>query len=208
MQRNPPNNPASPSPTQLAYVHRNSFGRGKVDQTAEFARIPVKTTKLENGVRVERWMPNDLAPPYIAEILPSVDKVDFYVHTDFLIPGIFILNTRMYEAGTLERCSTDGLEAQVPIFAEYSCQAITPVNKSRTNYFFALGPWKQHAHLKRMYLDLGQLAFGEDRAMLESQQKVIDRDPHRRMMNLAADQAVASFRARINTLIQAQSVES
>jgi vanillate O-demethylase monooxygenase subunit len=194
--------------THVAYVHRNSFGRGKEDQTAEFAKTPVKITKLENGVRVERWMPNDLAPPYIAEILSGVDKVDFYVHTEFLIPGIFILNTRMYEAGTLDRCSTDGLEAQVPIFAEYSCQAITPVNESRTTYFFALGPWSQHAHLKQMYLDLGQLAFSEDRVMLESQQKVIDRNPGRRMMNLAADQAITSFRARIHALMQAETVKS
>jgi vanillate O-demethylase monooxygenase subunit len=114
----------------------------------------------------------------------------------------------MYEAGTLDRCSTDGLEAQVPIFAEYSCQAITPVNESRTTYFFALGPWSQHAHLKQMYLDLGQLAFSEDRVMLESQQKVIDRNPGRRMMNLAADQAITSFRARIHALMQAETVKS
>ena len=56
-----------------------------------------------------------------------------------------------------------------------------------------------------MYLDLGKMAFGEDRAMLEGQQQVIDRTPGRRMMNLASDQAVASFRARMNALIEAES---
>jgi vanillate O-demethylase monooxygenase subunit len=193
--------------THVAYVHRNSFGRGKEDQTAEFAGIPSVTTRLDNGIRVERWMPNDLAPPYIAEILPGMDKVDFYICTDLLIPGILILNSRIYKSGSIDRCSTAGLEGEEPIYAEYSCQAITPVNKSRTTYFFALGPWRQHEHLKQMYLALGQLAFSEDRAMLEAQQKVIDRTPDRGMMNLAADQAVASFRSKMNALMKEETTE-
>ena len=179
--------------SHVAYVHRNSFGQGDTEASSAFAKIPSKTTKYENGVRVERWVTGQASPPYIKEIL-NEPNLDYYTWYDFVAPGIFLLNTRIYPLGYIEKYGDD-LINQAHIFAEYSCQAVTPIDEDNICYYFALGPWAKHAELQQMYLDLGHMAFGEDQVMLEKQYAVMKRNPDVELMNLAADQSIVTFRS-------------
>ncbi len=188
--------------SHVAFVHRNSFGAGDDESSKVFAETQVKTTQLDHGVRVERRMTNSTVPPYVRELLPQ-PRADFYISSDHLVPGIFLLNTRCYPLGTFARYGED-LSAAQAFFAEFSCQAVTPIDAQRVYYFFALGPWSQSSELRDFYLQLGHRAFGEDRAMLEAQQRVIDRSPGSRMMNLAMDGATVAFRSRMEALLCAE----
>ena len=189
--------------SHIAFVHRDSFGAGDVESTSEFSRAEVTTTPLaDGGVRVERRMRNATVPPYVREHLNS-KRADFLVRSEHLIPGIFILNTRCYPLGTFEHNAD--LSAIEPFFAEFSCQAVTPVDERRTRYFFALGPWSASSNLTEFYLKIGHEAFAEDRAMLEAQQQVIDRSPHARFANLAMDKGGVTFRAEMARRIAQES---
>jgi phenylpropionate dioxygenase-like ring-hydroxylating dioxygenase large terminal subunit len=187
--------------SHVAFVHRESFGAGDEASATEFSRAEVTTTSLANGgVRVERRMRNATVPPYVRDYLET-KRADFYVKSEHLIPGIFLLNTRCYPLGTFDQ-GEEALSCATPFLAEFSCQAVTPINERATRYFFALGPWSALGDLKQFYLDIGRRAFAEDRAMLEAQQEVIDRSPNARFANLTMDKASAAFRAQMNKLIR------
>ena len=186
--------------SHVAFVHKDSFGASDDDLNKSFAKVTVETTKLDNGLRVERWMPNSSIPPYVKDDV-DVHDADFYTWYDFLVPGVFLLNTRCYPIGTFERYGKD-LSNVEPIFSEFSSQAITPVTEDKSRYFFALGPWEQHGHLDKFYLEMGFRAFGEDKVMIEAQQQVIKESESTDMINLIMDQSAVSFRAMMTSLIK------
>ena len=192
--------------SHVSFVHRNSFGKGDAESNRAFAKAAVVNTKLPNGMRVERMNTGSATPPYIRDLL-GIEAADYHTWYEFLAPGFFLLNTRIYPLGTIERCQRD-MSNEKPIFAEYSCQAVTPASKDKTCYYFALGPWAQHSELAQFYLDLGHMAFDEDKVMIEAQQKTIDRTPDKRMMNLVMDQANFAFRALMDQLIAAEKAEA
>ena len=53
-------------------------------------------------------------------------------------------------------------------------------------------------------LALFERAFAEDNAMIEAQQKIIDRTPQPRMLGIRADHALNQFRRLMDELIAAE----
>lgn len=193
--------------SHVAYVHKDSFGKGDDESNRAFAELAPKTTILENGVRVERWAKGKAAiPPYMAELLPE-GEYEHYSWYDFVAPGFFLLNTRTYPAGYIDKYGDD-LVNQESVFSEYSCQAVTPIDEDNICYYFALGADSRFSQLKQMYNELGHLAFGEDSLMLEAQYKIVKKNPDQKLMNLAMDAPVANFRAMMDKMYKSETTPS
>ena len=192
--------------SHVAFVHKDSFGKGDEEANKAFARSTVSTTKLPNGIRVERFSPGNPAPAYIRELL-NEPALDYHTWYEFLVPGYFLLQSRSYAPGTFDRVGKN-LENEPVVFAEYSCQAVTPITKDTVCYYFALGPWSRHSQFKEAYHQLGHQAFDEDRDMIEAQQQVINRSEGHKMMNLIMDQAPVAFRAMMDGLMAAERDEA
>jgi phenylpropionate dioxygenase-like ring-hydroxylating dioxygenase large terminal subunit len=186
--------------SHIPYVHRASFGRNDAESNAAWARAPVHTTEVPRGVHVQRWLTDAPAPPNLAATSPRVDVETRY---DYLVPGVFLLTTRYFRPGAAA-LSSRGEGAGEPLFESFSCQAVTPRSARATTYFFAYGPRAQHAALKDNFRDVALMAFGEDRVMIEAQQRVINADPQRRMILLDFDRGPVMYDRVVERLRQAQ----
>ena len=96
--------------------------------------------------------------------------------------------------------------AEVPLFEHYTRQAVTPIDERRSYYTFSWGPStrcgsKADADLMESML---MTAFTEDKVMIEAQQKIIDRDPTRTVMPIAADKGVILFNRLMERLMRAE----
>lgn len=190
--------------SHVAWVHRNSFGGGRDEANAAWQRAELRVTALDRGVRVERWMPNAPSPPNRPAVEgPYCDRLTTF---DFLVPGIFLMTSSNYRVGAAERAGGDRPREE-PLFATFTAQAVTPLTSRTTCYFFAFGPWDRMpgaVALKTSFRDLAVMAFGEDKVMLEAQQKIIDADPSRSMILFEIDKAPAMYDRLMKRLLAAE----
>lgn len=174
--------------SHLAYVHANSFGA-----TTGWSSRPPRTTVIERGVRVQRWVEG--APP--VPPLPSLAKyesVDLWVTYDFLAPGVFIMYTAMYPPGTAQAFD-HGEPAGQRLFCNFTCQAVTPMTAHSSRTFFSWGPGSAFGgeEIAQQMIDVAALAFREDKTIIEAQAQIIARAPEPAPMPTAADKAVSLF---------------
>lgn len=187
--------------SHIAYVHLNSFsggnpasGRGWIDAETMYKTLP-------RGVRVSRWMKG---MPLSAAGPASDEPMDVWTSYDFLAPGIFLQTTERYRQGSYTVGAEGGPVSGEPVFATFTCQAVTPLTEDKACYFFAYGPWAREAERAPFFADLGRRAFEEDRHMIEAQYKVIQATPNPRMMPMAMDKAVLTYAGVLKTLLRAE----
>ena len=188
--------------SHVPYVHRASFGRSDPHINDAWARAAVHVTPLPNGVHVTRWMTGVPAQPFLS--LPEGSRADVLNAYDYLVPGVFLLTTRHYPAGTAQRSPLDAPD-DVPLFTTFSCQAVTPLTARSACYFFAYGPWTRHpdaAAMKDGYAKLALQAFNEDKTLIEAQQRIIDADPSRRMTLFDVDRAPVQYNRLAASLME------
>lgn len=187
--------------SHIAWVHRNSFGGGNADTNKAWAEGELRITQLPRGVRVERWMPNARTPEH--QVPMAGPLCDVLTTFDYLVPGYFLLTSSNYRVGSAVRAGADR-PTEEPLFSSYTAQAVTPITKRKTTYFFCFGPSAKvpgAENMKQGFLDLGYRVFNEDRDMLSVQQKVIDADPSRKMVLFDVDKAPTMYRRIIDKLI-------
>lgn len=188
--------------SHIAYVHRNSFGGGNTATNKAWAEAEIRITGLPRGVRVERWMRNAATPPHQAAMAGPV--CDVLTSFDYLVPGIFLLTSANFRPGAAERAGGERPD-ELPLFSSFTAQAVTPLTRRTTCYFFCFGPSDRTpgaADLKHTFRALGERAFNEDRVMLEAQQQIIDADPSRRMVLFDVDKAPTLYRRLVEKLLK------
>jgi vanillate O-demethylase monooxygenase subunit len=185
--------------THLSYVHQNTLGRNS--PTWGQAR-PVVTT-LERGVRVQRWLRDHPVAPYMPA--PAGTRRDQWASYDFVVPGVFLLTISSFPPGTAERCPAGPANLE-PEWVSVTSQAVTPMTERSTIYYYSGGQLSRHtddATVRRQVEGFG-VAFLEDKAMIEAQQKVVDATHGRTMMTLTFDRSVAQFRRLMAGLMEAE----
>lgn len=184
--------------SHLSWVHANSFRSG-----ANWSLSRPDITPLDRGIHVSRWVHEDPVPPYLTD--RASGSVDQWVHYDYLAPGVLLLSTNIHRAGAANRAN-GGEPDEEPLFATFSAQAVTPMNSRSTRYFFSWGPRSQDGTRTDAdaMMKVALMAFGEDKVMIEAQQKIIDKSPQRRVTPIAADQGVAIFTRVLDRLIAAE----
>lgn len=174
--------------SHLPFLHPTTVGG-----SPDYAAVLPKVERSERGVRLTKWVSNTSPPPYSAKYSDYVDgaPVDRWMHYDFLVPGVLLMDSGMMPAGT---GGQDGHRTDALAFR--GCQALTPETDSSTHYFFA------HAH--NFLIDQPEVtseihagivhAFEEDREMITSQQQNLALDPTFKMVPLSVDGALSQFR--------------
>jgi len=181
--------------SHISYVHAQSFDLG-----SQFAETRAKITPLERGIRYERWMENFAKNAASQDDTPA----DSYMSYDYLLPGILILRVASFAPGTAQRVGygapPDIAEAVRDVLV--SSQAVTPTGDKTTRYFYCHGIHRRFgdAALRDAMLDVVRKAFGEDKVMIEAQQRVIDGTPEPKVMATTQDRAVVSFNRLVERL--------
>ncbi len=170
----------------LPYVHPTTLGGSE-----DYARAPAKVERLERGLKVTRWALRTAPPPFLQKVRPFPGLVDRWNIYDFLIPGIFLMDSGIADTGT---GAPEGNREGAAEF--HGCQALTPETENSTHYFFA------HPHnfaidrpeVTKSIHDSVVEAFMEDRAMVTAQARNLELRPDFRMTAIRADAALSQFR--------------
>ncbi len=155
--------------SHVGYVHTSTIGNAAFGGQA---KLTVRRT--ENGVQATRLVADVPQPPLYQKtgVLPKGSSIDRWSSMTFIAPSFIIIHTGGAEAGTgvLEGRYEHGLNLWV-------INAMTPATAASTHYFwasvraFAVGD----AQADSLLLAGVSAAFEEDRVMLETQQRAIDR---------------------------------
>jgi phenylpropionate dioxygenase-like ring-hydroxylating dioxygenase large terminal subunit len=182
--------------SHLTYAHEKTLGLDMPQWADERPRI----SALERGLRVQRWLCDQPSRGFMKR---WGDTLDLWNSYDFLFPGIFLLRTAFYPVGTARRIDR-GEPQEPPLFLRYDDQAVTPMTDRTTRYFYAAGARNADIDSDRADRLFGvvEAAFAEDKAIIEAQQKVIDRDPARRMLPTSLDAGPTQFRKLVQKLLE------
>jgi vanillate O-demethylase monooxygenase subunit len=178
--------------SHLSYAHEKTLGRGAPQWADERPRI----SPLQRGVRVQRWLRNQQRG-----YLSRDETFDIWNSYDFLVPGIFLMRTSVYPVGTADRLNNQP-PAEPPLFLRCDEQAVTPVTARTSRYFYAAGARSSDVGPEQVdkIFEVVEAAFQEDKAIIEAQQIVIDREPTRRMLPTSFDAGPTQFRRILERL--------
>jgi phenylpropionate dioxygenase-like ring-hydroxylating dioxygenase large terminal subunit len=110
-----------------------------------------------------------------------------------------------FKLGTAAGCNFERPDySQALRGVTFTSQAVTPLAERRARYFFSWGPHRQHGDeaLRDLLMKVAAQAFGEDKVMIEAQQKVIDRTPDAVIMPTAHDRGVTMFSRLVARLVR------
>lgn len=185
--------------SHLSYVHAQSFGAGP-----EFAQFQPRIEPLDRGVRVTRWLPQGVGNPRNPHDVP----VEAWQAYDFLVPGVLLMWSGNYPAGTAAR-----LGAAAPAMDDalsglnFTSQAVTPTGDGTARYFFSWGPHRRHGDgAKRdAMMGIAAQAFAEDKVMIEAQHRVITATPDPQVMPTSHDRGVTLYNRLVERLARTNS---
>jgi vanillate O-demethylase monooxygenase subunit len=184
--------------SHLPFLHAGSLGG-----SPDYAAVLPQVERLEQGVRLTKWVMNTEPPAYSAKYGATDEngKVDRWMFYDFLAPGVLLMDSGMRPAGG--NGPDDDRTGSIQ-FRGY--QALTPETEGSTHYFFA------HCHdfgiddpsvTQTIHNGILQ-AFAEDKEMISAQARNLELDPAFRMMPLAVDAGLQQFRWRIDQMLKAE----
>ncbi len=175
----------------MGNVHTNTVG-GSEDYA--YVSIPEELERIEDGFRLERWHYNSNVPPYHAKEIPENernDKVDRRNLVEIKIPGVFFMETLFAPAGF------DIEKQDLGQYRQYrNCQFMTPETRSTTHFL-----WNYLRNYEKEDVSITESlqaslleAFGEDKVIIEKQQKLLEKDTKFDPRFIKADKAFAHFR--------------
>jgi vanillate O-demethylase monooxygenase subunit len=185
--------------SHLSFVHARSFGSSET-----WAREQPLITPLARGVRFERWLAGEKGVP--GQVLSK--PVNRYVRYDFLVPGVLLMAGGSFSEGTPQGLGDDAPDlTKVGEGVTVTCQAVTPTSDKRSRYFFSWGPHRNHgdAALRDRLMGIAEMAFGEDRTIIEAQQRVIDATREPQIMPTGADRGITMFNRLVARLVREES---
>jgi nitrite reductase/ring-hydroxylating ferredoxin subunit len=185
--------------SHLSYVHQNTLGR----QSMSWGESRPRTTPIERGLRIERWVVGQPRPAYLG--LPATARSDMWASYDYMVPGIFLLATKSYPHGAAAKCGMNA-PTDEPDWVSSTSQAVTPIDEAQTVYYYSSCLSRKFAteEHSRQQMAVIERAFAEDKAMIEAQHQVIAGTPQARMLRLASDGALNRFRRLMADLIAAE----
>ncbi|WP_298166002.1 aromatic ring-hydroxylating dioxygenase subunit alpha [Novosphingobium sp.] len=176
--------------THLSYVHAASFGAD-----LSWSNTRAKVEAIPEGVRSSRWLVGSPPIPPLGKAAEHT-TVDIWTTYDFVLPGVFLLYTALFPAGTAAACGGLPPSDDLPsLHSNFTSQAVTPTSGTTTTYYYSWGPAAQHGDeaMAQLMIDIATMAFNEDKVMIEAQQRVISADPSRRPVPTTADKAITLF---------------
>ncbi|MGP6010944.1 aromatic ring-hydroxylating dioxygenase subunit alpha [Pseudomonas aeruginosa] len=191
--------------SHLFFLHPESFGVG-----ADWAHVRPKVTRLERGVRVERWLPNQPIPNHIKDVV-DCSALDLWSYYDYMVPGVMVMRSYSFPQGTLERFNGQAPSGIEPITHDVTCQAITPSTDDTSRYFFSWAPNRGASagcseELADGMIAIARMAFEEDRQMIEAQARNLKLMPDAKQVPIAFDNALSQLRWVLDKLIKEENL--
>lgn len=186
--------------THETFVHVGSIGQQAITHT------PFEVAHSDRDVTVTRWMLGVDAPPFWARQLGQDLPVDRWHIIRFQAPSTVIGDVGVAVAGT---GAQQGNRSQG--VTGYFLAAITPETETTCHYFWNfvrdhhLGDQRWTSELRDAHVDRGNGVYEQDVAVLEAQQKALDRHDGQPFYNLNIDAGALWARRLIDRQLAAES---
>jgi vanillate O-demethylase monooxygenase subunit len=182
--------------SHLPYLHSTSLA----DTAIPLNDIPIKTERVGNRVRVDRWVLDTPSPPYFRLLanFKKEDRVDRWMNLEFSPPAMVRLDIGAAIAGTGAR---DGDRSRG--VTTRNLNAITPETERTSHYFWAQAQdfALDNPSVSDADFQLVHGAFQEDLAIIKGQQSNLDLDPRAPRLNIATDTGGLQARRIVEHLI-------
>ena len=184
--------------THLAFVHETTIGNSALVDNAA-----VKVTRAPNNVVVTRWIIDSPAPPTFVKAGGFTSNVDRWQIIDYVPPAFLRHDVGATPTGT---GAPEG--KRVGGIGMANLNAITPETEATSHYFWGQAHnWDvANGNLSDMLLAQITLAFNEDVAVFEAQQRTLDRIPNPPQVDINADTGVIQARRIIDRLREEERV--
>lgn len=185
--------------SHLTYVHASSF-----EATDTWVNSKAQVRQIERGVNIQRWNIND-------HDMVSGETLDRWTSYDYLVPGIMLMISGLFEAGSAEKYGQGPPDmSKAKRGVTFTNQAVTPLTPKTSRYLFSFGPHRDHGDeaLRDLLISFVNKAFAEDKAMIEAQQRIVDATPDPTEMPTAADKAITLFNRLVERTCQAERARS
>lgn len=163
--------------SHVEYVHAQ-VGSGGMSEA------DVRVRRFGDQVEIARWLLGRPAPPHLAKAGNFTGLVDRWFHGTFTPPTTIVLDLGCAPTGTgaPEGDRSQGIELR-------SLHLITPETETSTHYFwvYARSFALDDAGLTEQLRATATATFLEDLAILEAQQRALDRNGEQPFMNIAVD---------------------
>ena len=186
--------------THETYVHAGSIGDDAI------TRAPFQVTHTDRTVTMTRWMPGIHPPPFWARQLGKPGPVDRWQIIRFEAPSTIAGDVGVALAGTGAQ-SGDRSQGVNGFFLA----AITPETETTCHYFwnFVRNYRKDDEELTKQlnlaHVNQGRGVYEQDVAVLEAQQKAIEKHPRQPFYNLNIDAGALWARRLTERMIAAES---
>jgi len=182
--------------THVRYVHKNTLAGDPREATT-----PTKTERLNDGVRVGRWMIDFVPPPLFAKAGNFTGKVDRWQHATWHPPGIVYLDVGCAKTGT---GAPQGDRSQG--ISIWSSHLITPETEHSSHYMFCFArDFSLDAQeMSKTLFEGSKATFLEDVEVLEAVQTNRVYGSLDGLIHITADAAQLQARRMLNAMIGAE----
>jgi phenylpropionate dioxygenase-like ring-hydroxylating dioxygenase large terminal subunit len=185
--------------THITYTHRNSFGG-----TGAYALTAPEHTVGPRGVDTRFILRSVPAPIFAQHLFPPGMLFDLDFDITVTVPCNWVMHFRVFVAGD----ATDG-DSNGPLLLDtWTCQAVTPRDKKSVDYYYSWGAAKtcEFPGLSDLLHEAINVAFLEDKATLEAQQRAMDAHPDATMVDIAIDEGPGKLFWVLDRLLAAEAV--
>ncbi len=178
--------------THVQFVHKTTLGGPGM------AENPLEVEAEGDRVHTRRIM-RDVAPaPIHGRIRAFAGNIDRAQHSDFRPPGYIHIRLGAIPAGSNEPFDPPH---------HVVINSLVPETERTTHYLWSVARWMaaDDDSITTWLRDVHMTAFGEDIAIIEAQQRMIDTDPRAALANLDGDKAAAAMRRILARKLFAQS---
>jgi phenylpropionate dioxygenase-like ring-hydroxylating dioxygenase large terminal subunit len=182
--------------THVTYVHKNTLAGDPREATT-----PTKTERLNDGVRVGRWMIDFVPPPLFTKAGNFTTNVDRWQHVTWRPPGIVYLDVGCAATGT---GAPQGDRSQG--ISIWSSHLITPETEHSSHYMFCFARdfRVDDPEMSKMLYEGSKATFMEDADILEAVQTNRTGGSLDGLIHITADAAQLQARRMLNAMIGAE----
>ncbi|MBM3529585.1 MAG: aromatic ring-hydroxylating dioxygenase subunit alpha [Alphaproteobacteria bacterium] len=185
----------------LDYTHVSYLHAATIAGDPREATTPTKTERINDGVRVGRWMIDFKPPPLFAKAGGFTGNVDRWQHATWKSPSTVYMDVGAAKTGT---GAPEGDRSQG--ISIWSTHLVTPETDASCHYHFGFARnfALDDAEMSQLLFNGARNTFLEDKAMLEAQQHNLEAGDLDGLMHIGADAAQLQARRMLADLVRAE----
>ncbi|TAM13081.1 MAG: aromatic ring-hydroxylating dioxygenase subunit alpha [Nevskiaceae bacterium] len=183
--------------SHIAWVHNDTVGGDLA-----FSRIKPKHTTTARGTHTSFWVYSHRPLGAIRHLFPEDARIDSNWEIDQTVPCNWNMRVRFFTPGT----ETEGPSNGELMADTWTCQSVTPCDDDSVDYYYSWGADNaSEARMPGLSDLLGgtlDIAFNEDKVMLEAQHLRRKEMPDFKMTRILHDAGPSMILRVLNTLIK------